>query len=105
MLQFVLDLQSGNNDKIKQAEAGLSHYQLQDVAGFCTECINIMNDNNATSETRQFTGTLLRRTVLQNVHSLLFRLTRNLDGSISPSTLGSQSKTLWPNCWNARTGK
>ena len=82
MLQFILDLQSGNNDKIKQAEQSISSYQLSNVSRFCVECVTIMSDESASSETRQFTGTLLRRTILQMVAIGLLRSTTSRGGII-----------------------
>jgi hypothetical protein len=67
MLKLIEDLQSGDNTRIKQAEEALSSYQLSNVTGFCTECCAILNNVNASVGSRQFTGTLLRKTILQNV--------------------------------------
>lgn len=67
MHQLLLDLQSGNNEKIRQAETNLNVYQMSNIVGFCTDCATIISDDNAKSDSRQMAGTLLRRTILQEV--------------------------------------
>lgn len=74
MIKLIEDLQSGDNFKIKASEQALSSYQLNNVSAFCTECCTIMCDPNVSIPSRQMTGTLLRRTILQNVTKAKFRL-------------------------------